>query len=393
MQSSSNHNSNAFLRLGTLIFACGVLLLAMMAANPRASSARTAAELQSSISKKQARTSALSGDISRLSGRISGLRGRISKLQRTQNRIQSELDVKEARQQKIAAELAISRDRLERLRTQLRHSREVLAARIVEVYKQGEPNFVDVVLSSRGFADMVERTTYMERIAVQDRKIIVKVTKLRSQTRQETVKLARLEREASRLVAEVRADRDEVADAKGDLASRRNQLASIVKNRKGALVRVSRSLREDMEDLAAMQAANGSILGALDTSAPIKRGSGRLIWPVNGQFTSPFGQRWGRLHGGIDIAVPVGTAVRAADTGTVRISSFMGGYGNFVCVQHTASLSTCYGHNSRLLVSVGQHVSQGQVIAASGNTGSSTGPHVHFEVRINGTQVDPMGYL
>jgi murein DD-endopeptidase MepM/ murein hydrolase activator NlpD len=71
----------------------------------------------------------------------------------------------------------------------------------------------------------------------------------------------------------------------------------------------------------------------------------------------------------------------------------MDGYGNYICIQHTASMSTCYGHNSRLMVHVGQSVSQGQVIAASGNTGHSTGPHVHFEVRINGNPVDPMGYL
>lgn len=381
------------MRVGVLIFAIGTFLCALLAANPGSSTAKSAAELQSSIASKQAKTSRLSGDISKFSGRISGLRGRISKLQQTQNRIQADLDSKQSRQRKIAGDLKISRDRLARLRERLAHSREVLAERIVEVYKQGEPNYLDIVLSSRGFADMVERTTYMERIAVQDREIIAEVTELRGKTKQETVKLAKLEREASRLVAAVKADRDEVADAKGDLASRRNQLASVVSNRKGALARVSRSLRSDMEDLAAMQASNGSIVGALDTSAPIKRGSGQLIWPVNGQFTSPFGSRWGRLHGGIDIAVPVGTAVRAADTGTVRISGSMGGYGNYICIQHTGSLSTCYAHNNSLMVSVGQQVRQGQVIAASGNTGNSTGPHVHFEVRINGTQVDPMGYL
>lgn len=385
--------TNINVRAAVFAFALCTFLAAAYLAEPGSSSAKSAAQLQNSIAAKQAKSSALNSDISRMSGKISGLRGRIAKLQATQNRIQHDLDVKESRQKKIANELSISRDRLKRLKAQLAHSREVLSARIVEVYKQGEPNVVQVVLSSRGFADMVERTTYMERIADQDHKIISKVTLLKGATAKETTKLAGLEREASRLVAQVRSRRDEVAAAKRPLAEQKSELASAVGNRKSKLAVVSRSLRKDQEDLAAMQAANGGIVGALDNSAPIKHGSGQLVWPVSGPVTSGFGGRWGRLHGGIDIAVPVGTAVHAADTGTVRIAGWVGGYGNYICIQHTSSMSTCYGHNSRLMVNVGQSVRQGQVIAASGNTGNSTGPHVHFEVRINGTQVDPMGYL
>jgi murein DD-endopeptidase MepM/ murein hydrolase activator NlpD len=126
---------------------------------------------------------------------------------------------------------------------------------------------------------------------------------------------------------------------------------------------------------------------------PVRRGSGQLNWPANGPVSSPFGQRWGRLHAGIDMPLPVGTPLRAADSGRVAIAGFVGGYGNYTCIQHTATLSTCYGHQSRLGVSEGQSVSQGQVIGASGNTGNSTGPHLHFEVRISGNPVDPMGYL
>lgn len=368
-------------------------LTALYLARPMGSDARSAAELQSRIANKQAKQNQLNQQVSSMSGRIRGLRSRIATLQHRQNVIQRDLDRKETRQRRIVGDLETSRDRLTRLRKRLAHSRTVLAARIVEVYKQGEPNMIEVVLSSRGFADMVQRTTYMDRIAAQDRKVIVTVTRLRGETKKETIRLAALEREASRLVAQVRSRRNEVAGAKNSLASRRNQLASAVSHRKSKISVIARSIRHDMEDLAAQQAANDSIAGVLNDSAPIKRGSGRLIWPVNGQFTSPFGTRWGRLHAGIDIAVPVGTAVHAADTGTVRLAGFVGGYGNYICIQHTGSMSTCYGHNSRLMVRAGQSVRQGQVIAASGNTGHSTGPHVHFEVRIGGNPVDPMGYL
>lgn len=114
---------------------------------------------------------------------------------------------------------------------------------------------------------------------------------------------------------------------------------------------------------------------------------------MNGAFTSPFGQRWGRLHAGIDIAAPAGTPIRAADSGQVMIAGWMGGYGNYTCVQHTSSLSTCYAHQSSIGVSVGQGVRQSQVIGTVGNTGNSFGDHLHFEVRVGGSPVDPMGYL
>jgi murein DD-endopeptidase MepM/ murein hydrolase activator NlpD len=144
-----------------------------------------------------------------------------------------------------------------------------------------------------------------------------------------------------------------------------------------------------------MEKEQARIQGTLNSGSagPIRRGSGRFIWPVNGTFTSPFGMRWGRLHAGIDIAAPSGTGIRAADSGTVQIASWYGGYGNYTCIGHGGGISTCYGHQSSIGVSVGQNVSQGQVIGACGSTGNSTGPHLHFEVRINGSPVDPMGYL
>jgi len=99
------------------------------------------------------------------------------------------------------------------------------------------------------------------------------------------------------------------------------------------------------------------------------------------------------MHEGIDIAVGSGTAVVASAGGTVIVAGWMGGYGNLVVVDHGYGIATAYGHNTSLAVGVGQTVGQGQVIAYSGNTGNSTGPHVHFEVRVNGGAVDPLGYL
>ncbi len=126
-------------------------------------------------------------------------------------------------------------------------------------------------------------------------------------------------------------------------------------------------------------------------------GTGELMVPVSGYtLTSSFKWRWGRLHGGVDLAVPEGTPVYAADDGKVIVSDdsgYGGGYGKYIILDHQNGIKTLYGHNSELLVSVDSIVKKGEKIALSGNTGNSTGPHLHFEVRENDEQVDPQQYV
>jgi murein DD-endopeptidase MepM/ murein hydrolase activator NlpD len=148
-------------------------------------------------------------------------------------------------------------------------------------------------------------------------------------------------------------------------------------------------LSEISQKIAEQLAANTGALPA----GPVRAGSGMFIWPVNGPVVSGFGMRWGQMHEGIDIAVPTGTQMRAAASGTVSIAGSAGGYGNYTCIDHGGSLSTCYAHQEQILVSSGQQVAQAQVIGISDCTGHCLGPHLHFEVRVNGQAVDPLGYL
>ena len=127
----------------------------------------------------------------------------------------------------------------------------------------------------------------------------------------------------------------------------------------------------------------------VDTSC----GSSTLTTPVKGTLTSPFGPRWGRNHDGVDIAAPTGTAIRAAACGSVTVAGVQSGYGNMVCITHSSTFSTCYAHMSRYAVSEGARVTAGQVIGYVGCTGSCTGPHLHFETRVNGEARDPAPYL
>jgi len=128
--------------------------------------------------------------------------------------------------------------------------------------------------------------------------------------------------------------------------------------------------------------------------APPAAVSAGFIWPVNGTLNSRFGPRWGSFHSGIDLGVGYGTEVAAAASGQVVLASYSGyGYGNYVIVRHGDGSETVYAHLSSIWVSLGQYVGQGEIIGAVGCTGWCTGPHLHFEVRIGGSPVDPLAYL
>lgn len=349
------------------------------------------------VETKKRRERVLVSDVRRYSARINGLQGRIDVLQRQQDAVQQDLDVSQAALTRTQTDLRSERARLVRLRARLEEARRILAARLVELYQADKPDLVSVVVSARGFADLVERGEFLSRISAQDQRVMDVVRTAKSEAAATEKRLATLERGQRATNERIEARKDEVVQVKGQLVGARSTISEARATRK-TLLKSVRGDRQELEShLDGIEKEESKIQAKLSGmpsgGGTVKKGSGALDYPANGQFTSPFGYRWGRLHGGIDIAVPVGTPVHASASGTVRIAGWVGGYGNYVCIDHGGSLSTCYGHNSRLGVSVGQKVTKGQVIAASGNTGNSTGPHIHFETRVNGVQKDPMGYL
>jgi murein DD-endopeptidase MepM/ murein hydrolase activator NlpD len=353
------------------------------------------------VAKKRAREGVLSEDISAYSQRIRGLQGDIRSYAAREAKLQGSLQQKRAEVQRVDDRLQVAQDRLVRLRARLKEATDVLATRLVEIYKDDEPDILTVVLESEGFADLLDRTAFLDKISAQDRAIVSRVRILKKETTTLANTLEELKGQKQAAASAILAHKNEVSQARAAVVERQNALAGARAKRRTVLasVRDSRSnLEGDLRALEKEQAAvqariQGAQGGGSAGAGPIKRGSGNLIWPVNGPVVSPFGMRWGRLHAGIDIAVPNGTPVRASASGNVVIAGVVGGYGNYICVAHSGSLSTCYAHNTSLGVSQGQSVKQGQVIASSGCTGHCFGPHVHFETRINGSPVDPMGYL
>lgn len=343
---------------------------------------------KSRLNNQKQRKGVLSGELAGYSEQVDQLAGQVAVLRNREAAVAADLS---RTQERLNAELT----RLERLRKRLHRSVGVLRSRLVEIYKSDQPDALTVILDARGFDDLVTRYDYLGRIQSQDSDIVGRVRGLREESEQTVAEV----RSARNRIA---AKRDELARTRAQAEQREQQLAAVRDSKASALKTVSSNIGKLEDDLSELNTEIEKQLRQAQASTtssdplpagPVQQGSGGMVVPVNGTFTSPFGFRWGRLHAGVDIAVPEGTPIRAAKAGTVALAEYYGGYGNYTCVDHGGGLSTCYGHQLGFAVSSADSVRQGQVIGYSGNTGSSTGPHLHFEVRVNGTPVDPMGYL
>jgi murein DD-endopeptidase MepM/ murein hydrolase activator NlpD len=402
------------MRLRTVL-ACAllpvVLCVSLWLALPLGSQATTpqgrAASLQQKIKttrgkigRRKGTERVLSSDIARYTSKIRRLQGSIATLQTREQRIQADLDARRAELVSTQKKLRDERARLARLRARLAEGRRILARRLRELYEADRPDLVTVVLNSKGFADLLERGEFLGRIQDQDNTVIKLVRDAKADATATSARLDRLERRQQELTAIVLQRRDQVAEVKNQLIGTRVGYENTKDGKQQALSKV-RTERKSLEThLDELQKESDKVQAQLQSGSglpagPVKGGSGRFIWPVNGPITAPFCERraWEACHPGMDLGVPTGTPIRAADGGRVAIAGWVGGYGNYTCIQHTASLSTCYGHQSAIKVRVGQQVSQGQVIGLVGSTGHSTGPHLHFEVRVNGAVTNPMNYL
>jgi murein DD-endopeptidase MepM/ murein hydrolase activator NlpD len=337
---------------------------------------------QSKLSHARAHAGVLTSRISHESQQLDRLTSQVAALRNREAAVAAQLAQKQA-------ELDQAKARLKALKLRLRQAIQILEQRLIAIYETNEPDLITVLLQSSGFDDLLARSQYERTLRNQDDDIVARVRELRNEM-QVTVNTVRAARD------EIAARKHELDVTRMRLKKRTTELASARRKQHDTLVQV-RKQQDDLEgDLTEISQKIAEQLGAgagALPAGPVRAGGHGLIWPVTGPVVSGFGPRWGSFHEGIDIAVPTGTPIRAAASGSVRIASVEGGYGNYTCIDHGGGLSTCYAHQERILVSVGQQVAQAQIIGITDCTGHCLGPHVHFEVRVNGQAVDPLGYL
>jgi murein DD-endopeptidase MepM/ murein hydrolase activator NlpD len=369
---------------------CGALLACAGALAGGSASGKSLQErlntTQDKLSHVRAHAGVLTTRISHESAQLDSLTAEVADLRNKEAEVAAQLAQKQA-------ELEQAQARLEYLKQRLREAIQILEQRLVAIYESNEPDLITVLLQSHGFDDLLARSQYMRTLQDQDNDIVARVRGLRNEM-QVTVNTVRAARD------EIAARKQELEATRLKLRERTDQLATARRKQHATLTQIRKQqddLEGDLSDISqkiAEQLAASS--GALP-AGPVRAGGHGLIWPVNGPITSGFGPRnignGYEFHPGIDIGVPTGTPIRAAASGTVSIAGPNGGYGNYTCIDHGGGLSTCYGHQERILVSSGQQVAQAQVIGLSDCTGYCFGPHLHFEVRVNGQPVDPLGYL
>jgi murein DD-endopeptidase MepM/ murein hydrolase activator NlpD len=357
-------------------------------------------EKEAKLSKVRQREGVLTTTISHYRSQIERLTDEVAALRTREAEVRSRLEAKQAELDEAVAELDVAKRHLAVVKARLKRALVALRDRLVAIYETGTPDVLSVIVGADGYDELINRTEYLNRIHGLDEAVVSRVKDLRDQVKRTVARLRAAKDRIEAARDAIAAEEQALADARSALQQHQSKLVEARRSREAALEKIN-SVEQHIEgDLAEIQSKIAAQLAASASAplpaGPVRYGSGQFIWPVDGSVVSGFGMRWGRMHEGIDIAVPEGTPIRAAASGTVVLvqsEAESGGYGNFTCLDHGGGLQTCYAHQSSVAVSSGQSVSQADVIGYTGCTGRCFGPHLHFEVRINGAPTDPLGYL
>jgi len=318
----------------------------------------------------------------------------LARIQQNLEKTEGELRYIEGQLRYTEKKVAVTTSELEEAEKELSYRNSLMRKRIRAMYEHGAVSYLEVLLTASDFGDFLSRFDTLSIILAQDVALYESIKELRAQVAE---RKARLESQRDHLASL------KVAQEKKKTAFESNQVAKKKKLNEIQMDKetYARALEEYEEQSRKIEQFIRDIASKLKLQG---KGSVNFIWPIKGRITSPFGNRfhpilkvW-RLHTGIDVGAPMGADVRAMEDGVVIYSGWMGGYGQVVIIDHGMlpdgrAISTLYAHNSQLLVKEGERVVQGQLVAKVGSTGFSTGPHAHFEVRVNGTPVNPLPWL
>ncbi len=358
----------------------------------------SAGEIRQEIENLRNRLDNIQGDMDQYESNLEHIRQQeqgvtreLGQAQVELRQVENQLDEALVALQMAELEVQEAEEDLQRAEEELDYRTGLLNGRVRAMYELGTVSYLEVLLSSVSFADFVRRFQMLQQIVGQDVSILEAVREQKSEVEYRRQVWIDEKDDAAYWKERVAEKREELKVEVARYESRLHQLSSREQEYLDALDEMERRSEQIAEEITAKQ-----------EELALAEGIPYMIWPLNpGSFwvSSPFGQRYHpilgqwRFHSGIDLAASTGTPIRAAASGIVLDAGWMGGYGLTVIVAHTSTVSTLYAHASTLRVEPGDQVGEGDTIALVGTTGMSTGPHLHFEVRVDGQVEDPKEYL
>ncbi len=363
---------------------------------------RDLSETQKKIEEKEKEASDISSQIEQIDHELNQSQSELDSLSAKLSVIQSDLHKTEELLEEAKQELESLIENLRETKAKLKEQQELLQERVTNFYKNGKLQYVEVVFQAKSFNDFINRISFLELIIEQDVNIHKKIAGLKAKIEKEKTQQEKVTNEINSHYEEIKNQEDEMKVVVSQKQIKKNQINSDLKKKENLLGEIEadkEELEKQEQRLLAESNAIEAQLRNISGTQPVSVSPGGFIWPVNGSLSSGFGMRLHpilgdyRMHTGIDIGAGYGTPIKASKDGIVIFSGWKGGYGNTVIINHGGGIATLYAHASSIAVGSGSQVSQGQAIAYVGSTGYSTGPHLHFEVRLNGTPQNPMNYL
>jgi murein DD-endopeptidase MepM/ murein hydrolase activator NlpD len=317
--------------------------------------------------------------------------GQLQSLQKDINRTENDLEFLIKQINDLQKDIKQTEEEIAAMEEQLEVQSEILSDRLVHIYEKGQASYLEVLLAATDVRDFLTRYEMLNYIVKQDVDLIETIAAKKEEL---TEKKAALEKKAEELEA-IEKEQENKREQLRQQKNNQDRLLTNVRREKSAYEQALAELEQTSKQIEAMirQIQSGGGNPSL--------GTGTYTWPTPGYtgITSPYGMRFhpvlkeNRMHTGVDLGAPMGANIVAADSGTIIQTGWMGGYGQVVIIDHGNQVSTLYAHQSKILVNTGDTVYKGQTIGKVGSTGWSTGPHLHFEVRINGKHTDPMQYI
>jgi murein DD-endopeptidase MepM/ murein hydrolase activator NlpD len=351
------------------------------------------------IAQAEARQADLDAEVQALDARLGGIERQLAETGDQIAAVEGQLARTRARLERLRADLRAARIELKMAEQRLELQQTAFQRRVVSLYKARDLSYLDVLLRSSSFDELVSTYRVVHDVVGGENDLLGELDGARAAVEEQHAALTAKQEEAAEAALELEEQRAALAALRDAQQEQRDAAYAAREDRGATLAAANADLAELERQEDALLAQSQSLTSIINGNSGGGNGTGSMIWPVNGTVTSGYGYRihpiLGKriLHTGIDIAASSGTSIWAADGGAVIYATWVSGYGNTVAIDHGGGISTLYAHQSSMAVSVGQTVKKGQVIGYVGSTGYSTGPHLHFEVRVNGTPVDPMGYL